>query len=138
MPLPTNGASEEDLVKEMVTKLNIQGVSDKISDVFRHKQPPSPSATPILTVEFKDQAAKFKLLAKDVRTALENLPSSDKFHGVNMSPDRTFQERSDHKYLLNQATAKNLQLTNQGITNRKYIVRRMRLEEIKITTQQDT
>ena len=54
LPMPTEG-TDEDLVKELVTKLNLGDIQDSIKDVYRHKQPANSPSPPIVSIEFSSK-----------------------------------------------------------------------------------
>ena len=126
---------DDQLIRDLLEEM---GVSElKVRKHFRLKAIPSSNRPPLLNVEFHNEYEKYKFISKECRDKLDSLPDSNKFHGFQVFPDRTYKERKEHKRLKDLAEAKNRVLRSQGQLQEKWIVRGMKLSKIKIQQTQD-
>ena len=135
--IPTNVTTEHDkkYVVEFAEMIGVNILESDIKQTYRVKRQ-NDANRPFLNIEFYEEVNKHKLIAREAINALKGLPSSHKFHGYSVYPDRTQTERDDFRRLWEEKERKNSTLQANGVTNIKFIVSGLKVKQIKIKQDQ--
>ena len=130
--LPESDNDEDDditRISELASALNISDFNvTKTFHIKSNSTHPHP-----LNIQFRYEYQKQLFLNKDIREKLNTFTQEQEFHGLSILPDRTFKERAEYRRLKVIMLERNSQLEDKGICDKKWIIRSLNLQKVKVT-----